>query len=66
VSLLIGGKRNLEIFGTNMPIQKCKLKSGKQGWKWGKSGKCYSSRAGAEKQMRAIHASRARKSGRNR
>ena len=51
-----------------MPIQKCKLKSGKSGWKWGKSGKCYSKRDDALNQMKAIHASqnRARASGRNR
>ena len=62
------GKRILEIFGTNMPIQKCKLKSGKPGWKWGKSGKCYSKRDDALNQMKAIHASqnRVRASGRNR
>ena len=36
-----------------MPIHK--TKSG--GWKWGKSGKTYKTRAGAERQMRAIYAS---------
>jgi hypothetical protein len=50
-----------------MPIQRCKLKSGKQGWKWGKNGKCYSSKASVKKQMGAIYASgykgRSRKSG---
>jgi len=28
-----------------MPVQRCTLKTGKKGWKWGKSGKCYSTRA---------------------
>lgn len=36
-----------------MPIRK--LKSG--GYKWGKSGKVYPTKAGAEKQARAIYAS---------
>jgi len=54
------GKRTLEIFGINMPIQKCKLKGGKSGWKWGKSGKCYSKRSDALKQMKAIKASQKR------
>ena len=53
-----------------MPIQRCSLKSGKKGWKWGKSGKCYASRTGAEKQAKAAYASGykggARKSSRNR
>jgi len=43
-----------------MPIQKCKLKSGKSGWKWGKSGKCHSKRSDALNQMKAIHASQDR------
>ena len=30
-----------------MPLQKCKEK-GKSGWRWGKSGKCYTG-AGAKK-----------------
>lgn len=34
-----------------MPIHKVK-----GGWKYGKSGKTYSTRAGAERQARAIHA----------
>jgi hypothetical protein len=41
-----------------MPIQRCTLKTGKKGWKWGKSGKCYSTRAGAERQAKAIYASK--------
>jgi hypothetical protein len=51
-----------------MPIQRCTLKGGKKGWKWGSSGKCYPNKSQAERQMRAIHASksRARKSSRNR
>lgn len=36
-----------------MPIHK--TKSG--GWKWGNSGKVYKTRAGAERQARAIYAS---------
>lgn len=39
-----------------MPLQKCVLPNGKQGWKWGKSGKCYSSKSGAERQMNAVYA----------
>lgn len=35
-----------------MPIHKVK-----GGWKWGKSGKVYKTRAGAEKQAKAIYAS---------
>ena len=53
----IGAER---IFGINMPIQRCNLKSGKKGWKWGKSGKCYPTRERALKQMRAIKASQKR------
>jgi hypothetical protein len=40
-----------------MPIVKCKLPNGKAGYKYGKSGKCYSTRVAAEKQMKAIKAS---------
>jgi hypothetical protein len=40
-----------------MPIQKCKLKNGKQGWKWGKKGKCYLSKKQAQKQAQAAYAS---------
>ncbi len=54
------GRVGKEQFGTNMPIQKCKLKGGKSGWKWGKSGKCYSKRSDALKQMKAIKASQKR------
>lgn len=35
-----------------MPVMKCK-----GGWKWGKSGKCYPTKAQAEKQGKAIKAS---------
>ena len=44
-----------------MPIQRCTLKTGKKGWKWGKSGKCYSTRDGAERQAKAIYASKGKK-----
>jgi hypothetical protein len=37
-----------------MPIQRCSLPNGKKGYKWGPSGKCYPTREGALKQMRAI------------
>jgi len=37
-----------------MPIMQCTLPNGKKGYKYGKSGKCYASRASAEKQMKAI------------
>ena len=40
-----------------MPIQRCKLKNGRQGWKRGSKGKCYSTRSQAEKQARAAYAS---------
>jgi len=40
-----------------MPIMQCTLPNGKKGYKYGKSGKCYASRASAEKQMKAIKAS---------
>lgn len=42
-----------------MPVQEC-TKNGKPGYKWGKSGKCYTgggAKAKAEKQGRAIKAS---------
>lgn len=37
-----------------MPIQRCTLPGGGSGYKWGKQGKCYASRADAMKQARAI------------
>jgi hypothetical protein len=40
-----------------MPIQKCKLKNGKSGWKWGSKGKCYPNKKQAEKQASAAYAS---------
>lgn len=39
-----------------MPVQKCK-----GGWKWGKSGKCYKTKAEAAKQGRAIKAAQAKR-----
>jgi hypothetical protein len=45
-----------------MPLQRCTT-NGKRGWKWGSSGKCYLSKAAAEKQGRAISISKARKKG---
>jgi hypothetical protein len=48
-----------------MPIQECKLKSGKKGWKWGSKGKCYSTRKQAENQSKAAYASGYRESSRN-
>jgi len=43
-----------------MPLKRCKTSTGKSGWKWGDSGKCYASKAAAMKQARAIEASKAR------
>jgi hypothetical protein len=40
-----------------MPIHACTLPGGGQGWQWGRSGKCYPSRAQAERQATAIYAS---------
>ena len=40
-----------------MPIKKCTLKSGGQGWKWGDKGKCYPLKSQAEKQAKAAYAS---------
>lgn len=39
-----------------MPIHKTR-----SGWKWGKSGKTYKTKAGAVKQMKAIFASQTKK-----
>ena len=39
-----------------MPIQSCTLPEGGSGYKWGASGKCYASRADAERQAAAAHA----------
>lgn len=39
-----------------MPIQRCSLPGGGQGWQWGNSGKCYPTREGAEKQAQAAYA----------
>lgn len=43
-----------------MPIQRCTLEGGGQGWKWGESGHCYPTRAGALRQMRAIKSNQAK------
>lgn len=40
-----------------MPIERCKLADGSSGYRWGKKGKCYKTRAAAEKQMKAIKTS---------
>jgi len=48
-----------------MPIRKC-TKNKKKGYKWGKSGKCYTGRGAkkkATKQGRAISINKARKKG---
>lgn len=39
-----------------MPIKRCSLGKNKKGYKWGNKGKCYPTRAGAEKQARAAYA----------
>ena len=39
-----------------MPIKECTLPEGGKGWQWGDHGKCYASRADAEKQEAAAHA----------
>lgn len=44
-----------------MPIKKCKLPTGKSGYKYGDSGKCYSDRSKAVKQGQAIEISRHKK-----
>ena len=38
-----------------MPIQSCTLPNGDSGYRWGESGKCYASRAGAERQGAAAY-----------
>ena len=46
-----------------MPVMKCKSNN-KQGWKFGKSGKCYTGKSGkskAKKQGKAIEASKSYK-----
>lgn len=48
-----------------MPVQRCQ-KDGKDGWKWGEQGTCYTGangKAQAEKQGRAIEASKHSKKG---
>ena len=44
-----------------MPIKKCKTTTGKSGYKYGDSGKCYTQRSKAVKQARAIKASQSKK-----
>lgn len=44
-----------------MPIQRCTLPNGGSGYKWGESGKCYSDREDALRQMRAIKVNQANK-----
>jgi hypothetical protein len=39
-----------------MPVQRCTLPEGGDGWKWGDSGTCYPTRAQAEKQAEAAYA----------
>ena len=39
-----------------MPIKRCTTSSGKKGYKWGNSGKCYGAKKQAERQMRAAYA----------
>ena len=51
-----GGLKNPEQGGA-MPIMRCRLSNGEMGYKWGKHGTCYPSRAGAERQARAAYAS---------
>lgn len=40
-----------------MPIKSCQLPNGERGYQWGDHGTCYASRAGAERQAAAAHAS---------
>jgi hypothetical protein len=39
-----------------MPIMRCTLPEGGEGWKWGEGGKCYADRADAERQAEAAYA----------
>jgi hypothetical protein len=41
----------------NMPVHKSYKNGRVVGWRWGRSGKVYATRAQAEKQARAIYAS---------
>lgn len=46
-----------------MPLKRCQ-KDGKDGWKWGDTGKCYvgpNAKSQAERQGRAIEASKSKK-----
>jgi len=40
-----------------VPIKRCKLSSGKLGYKWGSHGKCYAKEWRAKKQAAAAYAS---------
>ena len=44
-----------------MPLKSCTTKRGSKGTKYGNSGKCYSDKSKAIKQMKAIKASQARR-----
>jgi len=46
-----------------MPIKKCKTPTGKSGYKYGNSGKCYTQKSKAERYGRAVKASQNRKKG---
>jgi len=46
-----------------MPIKKCKTPTGKSGYKYGNSGKCYTQKSKAEAQRKAIKASQTRQKG---
>ena len=46
-----------------MPIKKCTTARGAKGYKYGNTGKCFGSKADAEKQGRAIAISKARAAG---
>lgn len=43
-----------------MPLKSCYI-NGNKGWKWGDDGKCYATKEEAEKQGRAIEASKKKK-----
>lgn len=47
--------------GNNMPVHKSYKNGQAVGWRWGRSGKVYATRAEAERQARAIYASGYRK-----
>ena len=45
-----------------MPLMKCTSKEVKDGWKYGKSGKCYTDKEKAVRQMKAMYANGYRES----